>query len=230
MQHISNKKNSFLATFFLLVPLFLFASQKGRSDVIFGNSLDGSYGIGIYSSHPYMYVSGAAVSFEPIQSFTLSSVTLSLSNYTQPFALELLAGTDLNNLSEVGIFNANTPNDGSLGEFTFNLEDTEGMPNPLTLVPNITYWLFASGGVNSSGTIEWMGASVPTGQAVYEGVATFEGDPTGSFQLDTNAHAPAFQINTVPEPRPLAIIIAGGALLLFLRRKSRLGSNMRCER
>ncbi|MGH7950331.1 MAG: hypothetical protein ACREFE_00195 [Limisphaerales bacterium] len=223
-------KNYFLTAFVILTMFLPLAPIAIRADVLFGNAPDGSYGYGIYSSYPDPYVSGAAVSFTPLQNFDFSSVTLFLSNYTQPFGLQLLEGTNLDALGAIGFFSGPPPNDGSPGEFTFNL-GADRTPGMLTLDTKDTYWLFAYGNYTSSGTIEWVGGMVPTGNATYNGTALYEGNPSGSFLPNLNANSPAFSINSVPEPSPGGFAMLGGAAFLLIRRRrykhARRGENCR---
>lgn len=196
------------------------AAPGTRAEVLFGNINDGSYGYGIYSSYPYPYITGAAVSFTPTMNFSISSVTLSLADYTQPFGLELLEGTDPNNALVVGNFSNPSPNDGSPADFTFDtVYDWAGgwSPCPVNLCAGETYWLFAYGNVTSSGTIEWMGGTTPEGEANYNGTAIYSGDPEGGFLVGLYQNSPAFTVNSVPEPSFTAVIMLGAMLLLFRR-------------
>ena len=206
-----------LLFFLALIPAVI------KADSLFGNTPDGSYGYGIYASYPYPYVSGAAVSFTLAEDITISSVTLYLSNYTQSFGLQLLEGTNVNSLSPVGVFSSSATNNGSLSAFTFSLiayDGTNWLPSAATLSAGDTYWLFAYGSSKSSGTIEWVGGTTPTGSAAFNGTALYYGSPAGNFMPALNATAPSFTINAVPEPSALTLIAAGGvAVRLFTGRK-----------
>lgn len=194
------------------ICVLLFAAVT-RAEVLFGNKPDGSYGYGIYSSYPDPYISGAAVSFTPTVDFTLSSVTLSLSGYTQPFGLELLEGPDPNNAVAIGLFNGPPPNDGSPEDVTFEMISGAGSPGALTVNAGDTCWLFAYGNSQSSGTIEWVGGTPPAGAATFNGTALYFGDPVGGFLPGLSANSPAFKINSVPEPSSWGLALLGGALL-----------------
>lgn len=212
-----------LLGFFLLAVCF---PAKADSRV-FGNSPGSGNTFNLAFAYGNTY--GGAILFTPADNITLSSVTMWLNSYNGQngiipsvaiYASQQIGPNNYMLASEIAALDTPAPNDGSTAPFTF----TNSSGNTI-LDANTAYWLFAygmwTGKTNYSGAYcYWATGTMPTGDAVFNQADYYV---NGSFSGQTSA-APAFAINSVPEPTPMALL--GISLLIGLGCKRYHGRHM----
>lgn len=185
-------------------------------------------------SDPY----GALMAFTPLQTFTLTNVSLWLSGYTgangMSIQLDIIADENDGPYYPTGAgatspvtpnvplyvqapFTSPAPNSGGLAEFTFT-GDT-------TLAANLVYYIYLIGNDAGGATFNVNLAASPvpsSSEVLYDGTENygyFNGNL--SYQgLDTSYSA-AFELNAVPEPGTTALMLLGGAAAVLVRGRRR---------
>ena len=200
----------------LIVLLLCFHAKADQR--VFGNSPGSGncFSLAFESGNTF----GGAILFTPAENITLSSVTMWLSNYNGQNGIIPSVSIYTSQQQgpgnyvlgqELAALDTPAPNDGSTAAFDFN-----NSPGTTILDANMAYWLFAYGmwnGTGNGGICYWATGTSPTGEASYMQADTYI---NGSFSGQSSL-APAFVINTVPEPGTATLL--GIPMLLAFGRK-----------
>jgi hypothetical protein len=208
----------------LILAAVLLVPVMARSQSLFGNTpVTSATPFDIESGAPYNESEGFAVAFTPSVDFTISSITLCLSNYTQSFAVQLWeqepAPYYYDVICQLG---GPPPNDGSQDEFTYTtLTLFTDVPTPVTLDAGQNYYLVAYSAEDQTSTepIDWVGGTTPSGDAVFDGTYSVYEGILGPNAVTSNS--PAFSLNPVPEPSAISLGLLAIASLPFARRRTK---------
>ncbi len=211
------------------------------SNPLFGNSPDGGFGFSIVDYNG-MAMSGGAVEFTPQGSLDLGSITLWLSGYTGQSGQSIDASIWSSSRNAPGVplinFQSPTADDGSSAAFTFSSPSVNpyDVPSGSTVLSgNTAYWLVVTAQGRPGNYIDaasWVGGSVPTGVAVYDGADTYNvsggifsaSSDTPAFSINDNSNSSPIFLESVPEPGTMSLMavaaLVGVGRKLHAHRKS----------
>lgn len=217
---LDNRQMKMKVAILVVAALVAVASFSAKAQVLFGNTPTGTYGGDLFFFPPN-FIDGEVFGFTANQNFTISSMTMTLSNYTSSINLILFEGNLGGGFGPQGLqplanFAGAAPNDGSAANFTFGLF-TQGAGTPIasvTLLANDNYWIAATSTQSSS--VHWMLGTTPMGDATYLNTYLWNGQTANTAFPEP---VPFFTLNAVPEPSTWALLVVGAGAVLIRRRR-----------